>query len=123
MSPGVTKPVLVLAALYLGILACPAAGQGSNNQAGFVNSGQTATLDCLGGKAEIVGGDNVLAIKGKCSNLDLAGSGNKITIEFGPAAKVSILGSNNAIVWTSVDGKPPTINYVGSGNAVTPQGQ
>jgi hypothetical protein len=79
----------------------------------FVNSGQTATLDCLGGKAEIVDGDNVLAVKGKCSDLDLAGSGNTITIEFGPAAKVSILGSNNTIVWTSVDGKPPAINMSG----------
>jgi hypothetical protein len=97
------------------------AAQASRNEAGFISSGQTATLDCVGGKAEIVGNNNALTITGRCSNLDLAGSENKITIEFGPAAKVSIVGSNNAIIWTSVDGKPPTISSVGAANALTPR--
>jgi hypothetical protein len=77
-------------------------------------------LDCAGGKAEIMGSNDVLTIKGNCSGLDLAGSGNKITIEFGRAAAINFVGSGNAIAWTSADGKPPKVTYVGSENTLTP---
>jgi Protein of unknown function (DUF3060) len=125
ISRSVIKPAVVLAALYCGTTAAsPTVAHVAGNLE-LEGSGNkiTATLDCVGGNAAIRGSANVLNITGKCSSLKLNGSGNKITIEFGPAAKVDIYGSSNAIVWTSTDGKPPTINYVGSANTVTPQVQ
>lgn len=89
------------------------------------SANQIATLDCDGGKVAIRGSANELTITGKCSNLnlDFVSSGNKITIDFGPAASVDISGSGNAILWTSADGKPPTINDTGRGNRLTPRAQ
>lgn len=115
-----TSQALILAALCLYALAGAAKAQPAGNQAGFMASGQTATLDCAGGRAEIMGSGNVLTITGKCTRLDLAGSGNKITIEFGPTAEIAFVGSGNAISWTSTDGKSPRITYLGSGNTLTP---
>jgi hypothetical protein len=97
-----------------------ATAQTAGNQAGFVNSGQTATLDCFGGKAEIMGSSNKLTITGRCSALELAGSGNTITIEFAAGATVSFVGSSNAITWTSADGKAPKVTYIGSNNTMKP---
>ncbi|MBV8335639.1 MAG: DUF3060 domain-containing protein [Alphaproteobacteria bacterium] len=94
--------------------------QTTGNQAGFLSSGQTARLDCNGGKAEIMGSNNKLTITGRCSALDLAGSGNTITIEFAAGATVQFVGSGNTITWTSVDGKAPKITYIGSNNMVKP---
>jgi hypothetical protein len=108
-------------ALVITILCWNAAeAQTAGNQAGFLFSGQTATLDCAGGKAEVIGSNNVLTIKGGCTGLDLSGSTNKITIEFGPGAAISFVGSGNAIVWSSNDGKPPKVSYVGANNTITP---
>ena len=44
-------------ALYCVSQIGSAAAQAPGNHIGFVNSGQTATPNCAGGKAEIVGGD------------------------------------------------------------------
>jgi Protein of unknown function (DUF3060) len=117
------RPAFALGVFACGILAAAASAQVSSNAAGFVDSEQTATLDCVGGKAEIMGSNNVLTITGKCSGLELAGSGNRINIQFGPAAKVDFVGSDNVINWTSTDGKPPKLSYVGSGNRLTPSVQ
>ena len=48
------------------------------------------------------------------------GSGNRITVQFKPGAVISFVGSGNAISWTSSDGKPPKVGYVGSDNMLTP---
>jgi hypothetical protein len=123
MSRGVAKSTLILMALFCASQVGPATAQASGNKVGFVNSGQTATLNCAGGKAEIVGSNNVLTVTGNCANLELAGSDNKITIQLAAAAKISFVGSNNAIAWTSADGKPPTVSYMGAGNSMTPSVQ
>jgi hypothetical protein len=108
-------------AFAFSLLCCgAAAAQVSGNQAGFVASGQTGTLDCAGGKAEIMGSNNTLTISGNCAGLDMYGSGNKLTVQFKPGAQISFVGSGNAISWTSADGKPPRVSYVGSGNTLTP---
>jgi hypothetical protein len=120
MSRSMRQPILALATLCCGALAYPAAAQTAGNSAGFINSGQTATIDCNGGKAEIMGSNNVLTINGNCTDLELAGSGNEITVQLASAAKISFVGSGNAINWTSADGKPPAVSYVGSGNSMTP---
>ena len=108
-------------AFAFSVLCCgAAAAQVSSNQAGFVASGQTGTLDCAGGKAAIMGSNNILTISGNCAGLDMYGSGNKLTVQFKPGAEISFVGSGNAISWTSADGKPPKVSYVGSGNTLTP---
>jgi hypothetical protein len=91
----------------------------TGNEAGFINSNATATLDCGGGKAAIVGSNNTLTIGGHCAALELMGSSNKITVEFGANAKIDFVGSNNRIVWKTPDGKPPKVTYVGSDNTLT----
>lgn len=90
MPVGTVRPALALVVFWYGATASPAHTQRANNQAGFLNSGQTATLDCAGGQAEIMGSNNVLTITGQCSGLELAGSGNKITIQFGCTFPASI---------------------------------
>jgi len=110
---------LAYAMLCYGALVSAVAAQ-AGNQVRFLKSGQTATLDCLGGAAQILGSANVLTISGKCSALHVAGSGNRITIEFASDSTISLAGSKNAISWTSTDGKPPKISVAGSGNTLTP---
>ena len=119
MSRGMTRLILILVAPFFGaFFANPVLAQSS--EAAFISSGQTATLDCGGGRATIMGSDNNLTITGHCTDLELAGSNNKIKIEFGPAAKISFVGSKNSITWTSADGKPPSVSYVGAGNSMVP---
>ncbi|MEW6437985.1 MAG: DUF3060 domain-containing protein [Pseudomonadota bacterium] len=120
MSRRMTKLILILAAPFAGSFMPPALAQSAGSEAAFISSGQTATLDCGGGKAAIMGSDNNLTITGHCTDLELAGSNNKIKIEFGPAAKISFVGSSNSITWTSADGKPPSVSYVGAGNTMVP---
>ena len=110
---------LAYAMLCYGALVSAAAAQ-AGNQVGFIRSGQTATFDCHGGAVQILGSANVLTISGKCSALNVAGSENRITIEFAPGSAMSLAGSKNAIAWTSTDGKPPKISVAGSGNTLTP---
>jgi Protein of unknown function (DUF3060) len=92
----------------------------SGNQSSFAGSNQTGSLDCNKGPAQVMGSYNVLRISGACSGLQVAGSGNKITVELGPGGTLNVSGSNNAITWSSTDGKPPTLTSAGSGNAVMP---
>ncbi len=77
-------------------------------------------MDCAGGKAEIMGSNNVLTITGRCSGLDMYGSGNTVNVEFNAGASISFVGSNNAITWKTADGKPPKVSYVGANNVLTP---
>ena len=62
-------------AFAFSVLCCAAAAQVSGNQAGFVASGQTGTLDCAGGEAAIMGSNNTLTISGNCAGLDMYGVG------------------------------------------------
>jgi hypothetical protein len=54
------------------------------NKTMFMNSGQTATVDCKGGEAKLIGSNNTLTINGNCVGLDLFGSDNRITIQLAP---------------------------------------
>lgn len=131
MPGGVTTRV-VLAAMLCRAVLCVAPGivpgivlvgtadAQSGNQSSFLGSNQTGSLDCNKGPAQVMGSYNVLRISGACSGLQVAGSGNKITVELGPGGTLNVSGSNNAITWSSTDGKPPTLTSAGSGNAVSP---
>lgn len=80
----------------------------AGNKTKFMNSDQTATLDCKGGEAQLIGSNNTLTINGNCAGLDLFGSDNKITIEFAPHASMQMGGSRNVINWSGTPDKPPT---------------
>jgi Protein of unknown function (DUF3060) len=87
--------------------------------ASFIGSGQTTTLDCAGGGAHILGSNNTLTLTGGCRWLDMVGSNNTVIIAFANGANIEFAGSNNAITWTSPDGKEPVVRHVGSGNTLT----
>ena len=122
--PGGAITRVVLPAMACCAALCPAptgrVDAQSGNQSSFAGSNQTGSLDCNMGPAQVMGSYNVLRISGACSGLLVAGSGNKITVEFGPGGMLNVSGSNNAITWSSTDGKPPTLTSKGSGNAVSP---
>lgn len=120
MILGMTRASLIFAVIGGAAMTTSAIAQTSANTAGFLQSNQTATIDCVGGQAAIMGSNNDLTIKGNCTSLSLAGSNNKISIQFAPGAQVSFVGSGNTISWTSTDNKPPKVSYVGSGNTLTP---
>lgn len=84
-----------------------------------MGSGQMATLDCASSKAEIAGSDNKLTLTGDCTNLDMFGSGNSITIAFAKNARINVVGSNNTITWTTPDGKEPLVTHLGANNTIT----
>ena len=87
--------------------------------ASFIGSGQTTTLNCAGGGAHILGSNNTLTLTGACKWLDMVGSNNTVIVAFGNGANIEFAGSNNAITWTSPDGKEPVVRHVGSGNTLT----
>ena len=87
--------------------------------ASFIGSGQTTTLNCAGGGAHILGSDNTLTLTGACKWLDMVGSNNTVIVAFANGANIEFAGSNNAITWTSPDGKEPVVRHVGSGNTLT----
>ena len=85
----------------------------------FAGSNQTTTLDCAGGGAHIFGSNNTLTLTGGCTRLDMVGSNNTIVVALASGANIEFAGSNNAITWTSPDGKEPVVRHLGSGNTLT----
>jgi Protein of unknown function (DUF3060) len=85
----------------------------------FAGSNQTTTLDCAGGGAHIFGSNNTLTLTGGCAWLDMVGSNNIIIVALANGANIEFAGSNNAITWTSPDGKEPVVRHMGSGNTLT----
>jgi hypothetical protein len=83
----------------------------------FAGSGQKTTLDCAG--AHIFGSNNTLILTGGCTWLDMVGSNNTIIVALAEGANIEFAGSNNAITWTSPDGKEPAVRHLGSGNTLT----
>jgi hypothetical protein len=85
----------------------------------FAGSNQTTTLDCAGSGAHIFGSNNTLTLTGGCTWLDMVGSNNTIIVALAKGANIDFAGSNNAITWTSPDGKEPVVRHLGSGNTLT----
>jgi hypothetical protein len=131
MIAAVTRKGLIVAAssglIGVTMLACAFAqtkklGDGlSSEGAGalFAGSGQTTTLDCAGGGTHIFGSNNTLTLTGGCKWLDMVGSNNAIIVALASGANIDFAGSNNAITWTSSDGKEPVVRHLGSGNTLT----
>jgi hypothetical protein len=85
----------------------------------LLSSNQTTTLDCAGGGALIAGSNNKLTLTGGCNMLRVLGAYNTITAALATNAHILFVGSNNAVTWTSSDGKEPTVRYLGSNNTLT----
>jgi len=116
-----TAGLLVLTIL-LGLAQTKKLGDGLTFEgagASFIGSGQTTTLNCAGGGAHILGNNNTLTLTGACKWLDMVGSNNTVVVAFANGANIEFAGSNNAITWTSPDGKEPVVRHVGSGNTLT----
>jgi hypothetical protein len=86
----------------------------------FATSNQTTTLDCAGGSAQIAGSNNKLTLTGGCTTLRVLGSNNTVTAALAANAHIEFAGSNNAVTWTSSDGKEPMVQNGGSNNTLTP---
>jgi hypothetical protein len=86
----------------------------------FAASNQTTTLDCAGGGAQIAGSNNKLTLTGECTMLRVLGSNNTVTAALATNAHIEFAGSNNAVTWTSSDGKEPMVQNRGSNNTLTP---
>ena len=122
---------VVLAAVFgscLGLTIIPSSAQTKRlgdgfsfegSGASFIGSGQTTSLDCAGGGAHILGSNNTLTLTGGCRWLDMVGSNNTVVVAFGNGANIEFAGSNNAITWTSSDGREPVVRHIGSGNTLT----
>ena len=76
-------------------------------------------LDCAGCGAHIFGSNNTLTLTGGSAWLDMVGSNNPIIVALANGANIEFAGSNNAITWTSPDGKEPVVRHMGSGNTLT----
>ncbi len=101
------------------LIACGAPGIAAAAGAELVGSGQTATLDCVGGGAEFVGSNNRFTLTGDCTSLEMFGSNNMVTIALANEANIEIVGSNNTITWTTPDGKDPRVEHLGWAHART----
>ena len=86
----------------------------------FVGSGQAKALDCAGGGIQIAGSNNKLVLTGGCTMLGMVGSNNTVTAGLANNGSIQFVGSNNAITWTTPDGKEPSVQNLGSGNTLTP---
>jgi hypothetical protein len=76
-------------------------------------------LDCAGGGAHIFSSNNTLTLTGGCAWLDMVSSNNRIIVALANGANIQFAGSNNAITWTSPDGKEPAVRHLGFGNTLT----
>jgi hypothetical protein len=89
----------------------------------FAGSNHASTLDCAGGGAQIAGSNNKLILTGGCTMLSVLGSNNAVTVALAANARIQLVGSNDAVAWTSPDGKEPMVQYLGSDNTLTPAPQ
>jgi hypothetical protein len=90
------------------------------NGAHLAGSDQTKTLDCAGGWARIAGANNNVTLTGNCEGLTIYGSRNTVQAAFQTDAQVRFVGSNNAVTWTTPDGKEPKALHLGASNTMTP---
>ncbi|TDW63443.1 DUF3060 family protein [Novosphingobium sp. PhB55] len=103
-----------LALLAGGGLALPASAQAS-----LEGAGQTSTLDCGGGTAEITGSQNRVTVEGACTRLVVEGSGNVVTAALAEKATISVVGTSNRISWRAPGKAAPRVSNTGVGNSVS----
>ncbi|MDT5151715.1 MAG: hypothetical protein QOI01_3448 [Mycobacterium sp.] len=85
------------------------------NTINYGSVGTTAEIDCADGKSLTIGGsNNTLTVKGTCTNVNIGGADNKITLDK-IGAGLSVVGLNNTVTYSGGD---PTVNDTGSGNSI-----
>jgi hypothetical protein len=111
--------IVAIAASAFGVLPANVALSKANG-VHIAGSDQTKTLDCAGGWARIAGAHNNVTLTGNCSGLTIYGSRNNVTAAFEAGAQVRLVGSENAVTWTTPDAKEPSVHILGVGNTMTP---
>jgi hypothetical protein len=85
------------------------------NTINYGSVGTTAEIDCADGKSLTIGGsNNTLTVKGTCTNVNIGGADNKITLDK-IGTGLSVVGLNNTVTYSGGD---PTVNDTGSGNSI-----
>ena len=106
------KMIVVAAVAVVGVMLPSVA----SSKARLAGSDRTTTLDCAGGSARIAGSNNNVTLTGGCSRLTILGSQNTVTAAFAVGASIWFAGSRNAVIWTTPDGKQPTVHHLGVRN-------
>jgi hypothetical protein len=111
------KSLTIAAAL---LVAGASVALSKSNGVNIAGSNQTKTLDCASGWARIAGAENNVTLTGNCAGLTIYGSQNTVHGAFQTDAEVRFVGSNNAVTWTTPDGKEPKAVHLGASNTMTP---
>lgn len=81
----------------------------------YESFGTTSAVDCADGKSlNVVGSNNTLTIRGRCTVVTVSGADNRITLERVETSLV-VSGLNNSVVYRGGD---PTVDDRGSGNTI-----
>lgn len=73
---------------------------------------------CLNGTINVSGVNEVLHVRGICSEVNLSGTNNTVYLSLAPGAHVALTGTRNHLHWSPADprGEPPVIESPGIGN-------
>lgn len=81
--------------------------------ADIVGTGTDQTLECGGGPVNVAGHQNTLHLMGSCPTLNIAGWGNRITVD--RVTVINLTGHTNTVTWGAGD---PHVNNLGRDNTV-----
>lgn len=81
-------------------------------------NGVDATMDCHGGAATILGDHNHLHLTA-CSELEVPGNYNEISVDLLAPATVAVPGNRNHVAYRVQAGGRAHVSVLGTGNAVT----
>jgi hypothetical protein len=80
-------------------------------------SGQTLSFDCASRQVSVRGSTNTITLTGRCGEVSVSGTGNKITVERTP--RIVTTGHNNDIRWQHGEGdRQPAVRNSGMNNTV-----
>jgi Protein of unknown function (DUF3060) len=86
-------------------------------QTTMTSSGQRRSIACDGETVQITGSRNTLTITGDCQKVDVAGTGNVVTIE--AVERIEVTGTNNRVTWQrALRGDAPRVSRTGLGNTI-----
>ena len=116
---------VTITALLLGLVGCGDSADvprrkrlstsSDANTIEYGSFGTTSAVDCADGKSlNVVGSNNTLTVRGRCTAVTVGGADNRITVERVDMS-LTITGFNNSVTFRGGD---PTVNDSGSGNTI-----
>ncbi len=78
-----------------------------------IRNGATATMDCRGGDADVVGNRNRLRLE-NCSRLRVPGNGNDIIVSLVGAGEIRVVGNGDTVRYRTAPGVRARVVVVGS---------